>query len=680
MFTIKSLVVLAFLALTAFLVARRFQELFALTTAADPKERAPRTDRISERIKAVFVYVFGQKKVLDYRGGGVMHVFYFYGFIILTLGTIEMFVQGVINGFEYYWLFGKAFQDAVLTAIDWMSVLVLVALGISMYRRVIRPRSFLKNSGEAFLILGLIFGLVSTYFLMLAFRIEQALIAGETLPWSLPVSRVVHDWIQPFCSTGSCAYLAHETFWWIHLLIVLFFGVFVLYSKHLHIVFAAPNIFLRSFLPKGRMTPLNFEDENAMQFGAGKAVDYTWKDVVDSLACTHCGRCTNECPANFTGKPLDPQKIVHDVHHAIEDQKELSKELSALRKSDPDKFWEKREEMKSIVEYSTPDELWACTSCMACMEWCPVFIEQVPKIMDARRSLVMMEADFPEEMGTTFKNLETNYNPWSFGHDQREDWAQDLNIRFMRNLGDGERPEWLYWVGCAGSFDARNKQVSTAMVKILQAAGVDFAIFGNEEKCTGDPARRMGNEYLAQTLIQENVETFKKYDIQKVVTTCPHCFNTLKNEYPDFGVKLEVIHHTQFIQDLMAKNKLKLSGQAEEQITFHDPCYLGRWNDEYDAPRDVLNSTAKTATKEMERNKKSSFCCGGGGGRMFMEETIGKRINTERTEEALRTGADKIASSCPFCLTMMSDGVKEKEGDQPKTQTQDIAEIVAAQL
>jgi len=610
-----------------------------------------------------------------------MHLMYFYGFIVLTIGTLELILQGLFNGFEWHMIFGDSVYNLILSAIDVMSSLVIVSLCISIYRRIIKPRNFLINSWQAFLILGLIFSLVITYFFMMGFRINYYALNETPFLYTLPVSRFFGSLTSGVCDDSQCALMGHEIFWWSHLLIVLSFGIFVVYSKHLHVIFAAPNIFLRNLNHKARLTPLNFEDETALQFGVAKVSDYSWKDVIDSYACTECGRCSHQCPANFTGKPLDPRKIVHDIQDALHGDRSSILELNSLTQN-PEDYQQKREALKHITEYSSRDELWSCTTCGACMEWCPVFIEHVPKIIDARRNLVMMESSFPEEMMVPFKNLETNYNPWSFGWDQREAWANDLDVRFMRDIGENNPPEYLYWVGCAGSFDERNKKVSTAMVKILKAGNIDFAILGNEEKCTGDPARRMGNEYLAQTLIKENVQTFQKYRIQKVITTCPHCLNTLKNEYPDFGIKVEVVHHTQLIENLVTSKKIKLKEGSNEKIVFHDPCYLGRWNSEYDAPRRALKETLghSNSLLEMERSKRESFCCGAGGGRMFMEETIGKRVNTERTEEALGTGATTIATGCPFCMTMITDGVKEKEGDQPKTGTLDVAEIIANQI
>jgi Fe-S oxidoreductase len=326
-----------------------------------------------------------------------------------------------------------------------------------------------------------------------------------------------------------------------------------------------------------------------------------------------------------------------------------------------------------VGEVITDNVLWACTTCRYCVEACPVFIEHVPKIVDMRRHLVLNESRFPEELKPTFKNLENNGNPWQFSWQARADWARDLGVRVM---ADVRRAEYLYWVGCYGSFDERNRKVARAMVRILQAAGADFAILGNEEKCTGEPARRVGHEYLFQTLAQENVETLKRYQIQKIITACPHCFNTIKNEYPRFDGHFQVIHHTQLIEELIRSGRLRVSVVAGGRYTYHDPCYLGRYNDIYDPPRAILRSISGGEMVEMHLHKEKCFCCGGGGGRVWLEEREGRRVNQMRVEQAMEVKPDLLASACPFCLTMFEDGVKAKDVRE-KIKTRDIAELVA---
>jgi Fe-S oxidoreductase len=447
-------------------------------------------------------------------------------------------------------------------------------------------------------------------------------------------------------------------FKWIHMLLVLGFAMYIPHSKHLHIVAAGPNTFLKNLKKTKAMRTISFEDPEVSQYGASKLTDLSWKDALDYYACTECGRCQDVCPAYQTQKPLSPKKLILDLKHAMQDQKEtiLAKNYEAL---------------PSIIDLRvTEDVIWACTSCRACEIACPVFIEHTDKIFDIRRNLVMMESRFPPEVQTVFKNMENQGTPWAFSPETRSDWAEGLSIKTV-----AENPEIdvLLWVGCAGAYDERNKKVVRAFASLLKKAQVKFAILGNEERCTGDPARRMGNEYLYQTLARSNIEVLQRYQVKKIVTSCPHCLNTLKNEYPDLGGHYEVFHHAQYLAMLIAQGKIKPSKNYEESITFHDSCYLGRWNGIYQEPREILRSVGANPV-EMKSHHQESLCCGAGGGRMWMEEHLGKRINLARTEQALETGASTIATSCPFCLTMLSDGVQSKMATQ--TKVLDIAELL----
>jgi Fe-S oxidoreductase len=442
--------------------------------------------------------------------------------------------------------------------------------------------------------------------------------------------------------------------------IVLGFAVYIPSSKHLHILAAGPNTFLKTLPREKGMTPINFEDESIQQYGAAKVTDMSWKAALDYYSCTECGRCQDLCPAYNTQKPLSPKQLIMDLKHNLFDNKE--KVLAG-----------KLDEVSHVIDENvTEDVIWSCTSCRACEIACPVFIEQVDKIYDIRRNLVMMESRFPAEVQTVFKNMETNASPWAFSASDRANWAEGLSVKTM-----AENPgvDVLLWVGCAGSYDDRNKKVLRAFVNILKKAEVKFAILGNEEQCTGDPARRIGNEYLYQTLAKANVETLNRYNVKQIVTACPHCFNTIKNEYKDFGGEYQVFHHSQFIAKLISEGRVKPTKPIEETITFHDSCYLGRWNNIYEQPRAVLNALPAARTVEMKANHDQSMCCGAGGGRMWMEEKIGKRVNVTRTEQALETHAGVVASSCPFCMTMLTDGVKTKEM-QDKVKVMDIAELI----
>jgi Fe-S oxidoreductase len=428
---------------------------------------------------------------------------------------------------------------------------------------------------------------------------------------------------------------------------------------------AAPfNVFFAPLTPKGRLPGLDLEKTET--FGVGTLTEFTWKDLFDLYNCTECGRCTSGCPANVSGKQLDPKLLILDLQAHLLD---AGPKLLGKGGNGP-------AEEAMVGKVIADNVLWACTTCRWCVEACPVFIEHVPKIVDMRRWLVLTEARFPPELQPTFRNLENNGNPWQMAWQTRADWAQDLGVKILSAVGQAE---YLYWVGCYGSFDERNKKVARAVVRLLQAAGVDFAILGTEEKCTGEPARRAGHEYLYQTLAQGNIETLKRYQFQKIVTACPHCLNTIRNEYPNFDGHFTVIHHTELLNELIRSGRLRVSPELDKRVTYHDPCYLGRYNDLFDPPRQVLDSIGRGELVEMRLNKARSFCCGGGGGRVWMEEHEGRRVNQVRVEQAVEVSPDILASACPFCLTMFEDGVKGKEvADRIKTQ--DIAELVADSL
>jgi Fe-S oxidoreductase len=406
--------------------------------------------------------------------------------------------------------------------------------------------------------------------------------------------------------------------------------------------------------------------ENSETFGVGTLTEMAWKDLFDTYNCTECGRCTSRCPANMSGKELDPKWLILHLRERL-----FSEAPALLGRTGA------QAPQTALVGDTIHDNvLWACTTCRWCVDACPVFIEHVPKIVDMRRWLVLTESRFPAELQPAFRNLETNGNPWQMSWETRAEWAKDLGVRQMADVREAE---YLYWVGCYGSFDERNKKVARALVRVLQAANVDFAILGNEEKCTGEPARRLGHEYLYQTLAQGNIETLKQYKFQTIVTACPHCFNTIRNEYPQFDGHFRVIHHTQLLDDLLKQGRLQPVQKDGERITYHDACNLGRYNDIYDEPRRVLANVTRGSLVEMRLNRSKGFCCGGGGGRAWVEEHEGRRVNQLRVEQAMEVKPDILASACPFCLTMFEDGVKAKEvGDQIKTR--DIAELLAERL
>ena len=406
-------------------------------------------------------------------------------------------------------------------------------------------------------------------------------------------------------------------------------------------------------------------DENAESFGVGSVEEFSWKQLLDSMTCVECGRCTSVCPANSTGKKLDPRLMIHHLKDAMMEASEKPAD-------------QRRDLIGGVV---SREELWDCTTCGACVEACPLHIEHIPAIVDMRRYMTMTEGEMPSELQGTLQNLEVHSNPWGISNSQRADWAKGLDVTTMAEKSD---VDYLFWVGCAGSFDDRYKKVSQSIASVMQNAGVSFSILGTEEKCNGDTARRSGNEYLADMQIQENIDTMKRYGVKKIVTGCPHCFNTIKNEYPDFGYKAEVIHHSELISDLVKSGKVKSTNSkkvAEEvsKVTYHDSCYLGRHNDVYSAPREALSQATGGEVTEMQRTKDNGFCCGAGGARMWMEETVGERINVNRAGEAIGTGAKTIATACPFCMTMMNDGVKA-HGKEDDVAVKDIAEIVASSI
>jgi Fe-S oxidoreductase len=637
-----------------------------LIRAAQIGRKDDRFDNIPARLKNVLVVAFGQSKLLREPLAGLMHFFIFWGFVILLTAVVEAIVEGIAPGFTLAVL-GPLFPPLAVLQ-ETIGVLVIVASLAALVRwYLIPPKRYFGPEitghvrGDATLILVLILTIVVSMFGVSATRM---VLTGDMRP-----ARFVSVQLAGLLAGAPGVAAWFEVFWWVHILVVLVFLNYLPYSKHLHVLTSLPNVYFSSLRPRGELAKLDLEDENAEKFGAEDVRDLTWKQLLDGFTCTDCGRCTAACPANATGKVLSPRKIIMNI-------RERTAELAPFVLAGSLEQNQEVAEHRLLDNFVTDEELWACTTCRACMEECPVTIEHVPAIVDMRRFLVLTESRFPAELTNTFKNLETSFNPWAFSSDSRTDWAEGLNVKTMAQAG-GEA-DVLYWVGCAGSFDQRYVKVSRAMVKLLDAAGVSFAILGNEEKCNGDPARRAGNEYLAQMLIAENVETLNRYKFGRIVATCPHCFNTLKNEYPQFGGRYEVVHHTEFLRELVESGRLKVKADGGQRTVFHDSCYIGRYNGIYDAPRDLLKLSG-ASLPEMRRTRDRGFCCGAGGARMFLEETVGKRVNIERTEEALECRPETIATACPFCLTMMTDGVKAKDADSA-VQVRDVAEVLAGSI
>ena len=623
-----------------------------------------RFDDVSERIKNVLKIAFGQSKILKDPVAGPVHFLIFWGFMIFLFAVLEALIQGFYTPFTFEFL--GPFYSLITLVQDIFAVFVFFAVLYALYRRYIQKVKRLQHGKES-LIDATIVLLLILFVVIGMFGENSAHIAQQNFHLSKYEIRPVSAFLSKLFYSGpsqTSAFL-YEFFWWLHILVVLGFMNFLPYSKHFHVFTSIPNVYFHKVGEhKFALKPLDLEDENAEQFGVADIDDLTWKQILDGYTCTECGRCFDACPASNTGKALSPREIIINIRKRTKEKAPL-----IISGSDNTEILENT----LVHNYVKDEELWACTTCGACMEQCPVTIEHVDAIVDMRRDLVLMESQFPSELNTVFKNIETNFTPWAFNSQDRANWAEGLNIKTM---AEDSNTEYLFWVGCAGSFDARYQKVSKAFAKLMQNAGVDFRILGTEEKCNGDTARRLGNEYLAQMMMQENVETLNKYGVKKIVTACPHCFNSLKHEYPQFGGNFEVIHHTELIENLLADGKIKLKDDTtKKRVTYHDSCYLGRYNNVYEEPRKSLNKINGIELIEMDRNKSNGFCCGAGGGRMFMEETEGTRINENRTKEALDTNANTIASACPFCMTMLTDGVKTFEKSE-EVEVKDIAEII----
>lgn len=648
--------------------------------------------------------VFGQKKLFKDWKSGIMHFVIFYGFIILQFGALDLIIKGLTDGghlpLPAYDVFGLLQEITVF--------LILAAIGYAAYRRYGEKLARLKKGWKPSLVVFFIFFLMLSVVLSLGF--ERVWHGQETSGFA-PISSLLAALFGGL--SANAAQILFYVFWWAHLLILLSFLVYVPQSKHFHLITAPVNIFLGRSEPVGRLSKLDLEDEEAESFGVGKIEDFTQKQMIDFYACVECGRCTNVCPASSTGKVLSPMHLIVKLRdHLTEKGTAITGKspyvpefafptsgahaLSASG-SEPDWnsegitdirptiAWQKStwthqekspQEMNLIGDVMTEEEIWSCTTCRNCEDQCPVGNEHVDKIIDLRRHLVLMEGSVPAEGQRALQNIERQSNPWGLNRNDRANWSGEVEGIKVPTVKDNPSFEYLFFVGSMGSYDLRSRKISRAFARLLNESGVNYAILGNEEKNSGDTPRRMGNEMLFQQLCMENIEIFEKYGVQKIVTACPHTFNTFKNEYPEFGLEgVEVFHHTQLLDQFIREGRLVPKNEVKERITYHDSCYLGRYNNVYDQPRNVLKAIPGVELVEMKRTRENAMCCGAGGGMMWMEETSGKRVNLARTEQALEVNPSIISSACPYCLTMMEDGTKMKEVED-RVKAKDIAEIL----
>lgn len=621
-------------------------------------------DRWADRLAHLLAYFFGQRGLFREKVAGTMHALIFWGFLVFSIRTLTLFVEGFsnwelpVNGVTNFYFFWK----------DLFALLVCLAIVVAYVRR-----AFLKNitritrSWGAHLILTQILALMLTDLL-----IDGAEIAAHGNPragWAF-ASATVGGLFNAMGLSEATLSVVYNVAWWLHALTLLFFLNFLPASKHFHVISSFFNVLFTRIGPRGKLDKLDVEGafERNEQLGLHTIRDLSWKDSLDLFSCTECGRCEYNCPAHISGKVLSPKEIIIELRDHAYEEVPL--------------FGKPKEPQRIVTASVQPEELWACTTCMACVEACPVDIDQLGKIVQMRRNEVMSQDKYPEMFAEVFAGIEKRGNPWNQHPSARLDWAKGLTVKTMAQVkAANEKVEYLFWVGCSTAFDPRNQKIARSMVQILNAAGVSFAVLGEEESCTGDPARRIGHEYLYQIQAQTNVETLKSYAFEKVLTLCPHCFNTIKNEYPDFGGSYTVIHHTELLKELLDQGKLTLNKSLDAVVTYHDSCYLGRHNKIYEQPRDILRKIPGVQVVEMERTRGRGMCCGAGGGLMWLEEEPGKRVNERRVEQAQEAVAARqngkpalIASACPFCMTMMEDGLAAKKSAM---QDKDVAELVA---
>lgn len=700
---IMYLLFLAVVACFVFFFYRRYR-LWKLGT---PKELQ---GSVKERLLGAVADVFTQRRVVREKGPGIMHLAIFWGMLFCILATTFVALQA---DFGLQILYGDFYLYFISLAVDLAGFVCIVGVVIALVRRLGKFNKNLENEPADVLMLVLLLVILVTGFVTEGLRI-----VGTNDPWAYwsPIGYVFSLMFENL-DEGALS-LAHQITWWAHMGLAFAFLATFTYTKMVHALFIPGNAYFRSLEAKGTLEPVDFEDEDLETMGVRCLEEFTWKDIYDTQACIRCGRCQANCPASLSEKELSPKNLIQNMRASsekrgsvllntvsqeeLDELKEWEETQTASDKLNESSLEEKTKEDKSpsederkkyaqikkrakkpvrteeqeemldqpvVGEVISEDALWQCTTCRSCAEQCPARIDQPEKILKLRTYQVSMESAFPSEAQQAFRNMETNGNPWGIGWQKRADWAKDLDVPTLEENPDAE---YVYWPGCSGAFDARSRKVATAFVSLLKEAGVNFAIIGNAEKCCGDSARRLGNEYVYYLLASENIETLNFYGVKKIVTQCPHCMHALSVDYPQMGGNYEVIHHSQLLADLVSQGKLHPSKCDFDTVTYHDSCYLGRYHDIFEQPRDVLKSTGAQIV-EMNRNHSRSFCCGAGGGHMWLEEKEGSRINNMRAQQALDTKAEALVTACPFCLTMLSDGIAAQDKQIP---VKDMAEIL----
>jgi Fe-S oxidoreductase len=671
------------------LFAQRAYFLFCLMRLGKPENRF---DQIGQRIKTMLVEVVPQwcslKTVTRKDLSGIGHALLFWGFSLFLISYI-IFI-GLAGGFGLSPVIeGTAFETVYSSILDIAAIwVILVLIWAAIRRYVVRPER-LQISAEAAIILIVVFGLMALHFCIEGFGLAGS---GNTADWP-PVGAAFARFLSGAGISKSTLIGVSHGAWWLHYMVILGFMVYIPRSKHLHVLASLFNAFFKPLGPKVALEPIPLEAET---FGASKIQDFTWKDLLDLYACAVCGRCHANCPAHLSGKTLSPREVVHNLkEHLLEaGPKLLAGKLAGQAEASLETQGESPAETQTEIQAETPgktqpkemigdvvteEEIWACTTCGACQEVCPVNIEHIRKIIELRRNLVMAQSKMPESAQLMLRNMQQRGHPWAGVQSMRlrGDWTSDQELKL---LAEGDNADTLFWVGCTGALVERNVKATLSMTRVLKATGVDFAVLGDAETCCGDPARRAGYEFQFQIMAEQNIEIFKSHNIKEIVTSCPHCYNTIKHEYPKYGGEFKVVHYTELIADLIRQGKLKLTNELNSKLTYHDPCYLGRYNGVYLEPRRILQAIPNTKLEEMERSRDTGFCCGGGGGLMWIEEQPGTtKINQMRLEDALKTGAETVVTACPYCLQMFEDSIEHK-GVKDSLKARDLVELVEAAM